>query len=288
MLSGRLGLDKARIPHVDRHGVLALRFGRVSVEDGCLKFIQDGDGNKTGIEFAIPYQTVSCLMLEPGTSVTHDAVRLLARHGTGLVFCGMGGTRVYSSPPLMPDSSALARMQARAWSDPEARNSVARTMYRIRFGEMPPAMPVEELRGMEAARMRAAYSAVSKRYGIEWKKRSFDRENPTGGDEANQAVNHAATAMYACSGVAVYSVAAIPQLGFLHEDSGNAFVLDVADMFRTSHTLPIAFGGLSDLRSGKGGTDLERAVRKRAAESFSKESMVALMIDRIKELFPCP
>ena len=92
MLAGRLGLEKARIPHADRHGVMTLRFGRVSVEDGCLRFIQDGanDGAEP-MNFAIPYQTVSCLVLEPGTSVTHDAVRLLARHGTGLGFCGMGG-----------------------------------------------------------------------------------------------------------------------------------------------------------------------------------------------------
>ena len=289
MLSGRLGLEKARIPHADRHGVIMLRFGRVSVEDGCLRFVQDaGEDQATALDFAIPYQTVSCLVLEPGTSVTHDAVRLLARHGTGLVFCGMGGTRVYSAPPLMPDSSAIARMQARAWSDVEARNAIARAMYKFRFGEMPPPMPVEELRGMEAARMRAAYGVIAKRFGIDWKRRDFDRDRPTDSDEPNQAVNHAASAVYACATVGTYAVAAIPQLGFLHEDSGHAFVLDVADMFRTTHTLAIAFGGLSDYRNGKTQGGIERAVRNRAAKEFSKTSLVTLMIDAIKGLFPCP
>jgi len=239
------------------------------------------------VEFAIPYQTVSCLVLEPGTSITHDAVRLLARHGTGLVFCGMGGTRIYSAPPLLPDSSALARMQARAWADAATRNAVARSMYKHRFGEMPPPMPTDELRGMEAARMRAAYGAMAKRFGIEWTRRNFDRERPNDADEPNQAVNHAATAVYACATVATYAVAAIPQLGFLHEDSGLAFVLDVADMFRTTHTLPIAFGGLADYRRGKAGADLERAIRNRAAKEFSKANLVTLMIDAIKGLFPC-
>jgi CRISPR-associated protein Cas1 len=148
-------------------------------------------------------------------------------------------------------------------------------------------MPLDELRGMEAARMRAAYGLVAKRFGVEWKKRSFNRQQPLDGDEENQAVNHAATSVYACATVATYAVGAIPQLGFLHEDSGLAFVLDVADMFRTTHTLPIAFGGLADFRAERAVT-LERAVRERAAKEFSKASLVTSMITAIKALFPCP
>lgn len=285
MFSGRLGLEKARVPHADRHGVMTLAFGRLWVDDGCLRFSREGGEAPTC--FAIPYQTVSCLVLEPGTSLTHDAVRLLARHGTGLVFSGRGGTRIYSAPPLLPDSSALARMQARAWADPEARNAIARSMYRFRFQEMPPPMPLDELRGMEAARMRAAYGAVAKRFGIPWRKRDFDRDRPGDADEPNQAVNHAATAIYACAAVATYAVGAIPQLGFLHEDSGHAFVLDVADLFRTTHTLPIAFGGLAGFIAADRAGTLERAVRSHAAKEFSKKNLIPAMIDAIKDLFPC-
>ena len=45
MLLGRLGLEKARIPHADRHGLLWLERGRLEVEDGCLRFITAGGGN---------------------------------------------------------------------------------------------------------------------------------------------------------------------------------------------------------------------------------------------------
>lgn len=38
MLKGRLGLETARIPHADRHGLLWLERGTLSVEDGCLRF----------------------------------------------------------------------------------------------------------------------------------------------------------------------------------------------------------------------------------------------------------
>jgi CRISPR-associated protein Cas1 len=33
----------------------------------------------------------------------------------------------------------------------------------------------------------------------------------------------------------------IPQLGFVHEDSGKSFVLDVADPVRDTVTIPCAF-----------------------------------------------
>ncbi|MFH6787052.1 MULTISPECIES: hypothetical protein [Methylobacterium] len=39
MLLGRLGLDTARVPHGDRHGLLWLDRGRLEVEDGCLRFV---------------------------------------------------------------------------------------------------------------------------------------------------------------------------------------------------------------------------------------------------------
>lgn len=40
MLKGRLGLEKARIPHADRHGLLWLSRGELCVIDGCLHFLR--------------------------------------------------------------------------------------------------------------------------------------------------------------------------------------------------------------------------------------------------------
>jgi hypothetical protein len=85
MLKGRLGLETARIPHVDRHGLLGLGRGRLTVEDGTVRFITAGDGEMKAGDYAIPFQGVSCILLGPGSTVSHDALRLLARHGTGLL-----------------------------------------------------------------------------------------------------------------------------------------------------------------------------------------------------------
>ncbi|MFN2244463.1 MAG: type I-E CRISPR-associated endonuclease Cas1, partial [Anaerolineae bacterium] len=52
------------------------------------------------------------ILLGPGSTVTHDALRLLARHGTLMAAVGEDGVRCYTAPPLLPDRSDIARRQA--------------------------------------------------------------------------------------------------------------------------------------------------------------------------------
>ena len=85
----------------------------------------------------------------------------------------------------------------------------------------------------------------------------------------------------AAAAIAVQSLAAIPQLGFIHEDSGQSFVLDIADLFRDSITLPIAFAAASKALGGAPDT-IDRLVRREAATVFRKQSVIPSMIDKIK------
>lgn len=280
MLLGRLGLEKARVPYADRHGLIWLDRGRLEVEDGCLRFVTAGGELPPG-DYQIPHQSVSLVLLGPGASVTHDALRILARHGCLLAAVGEGGTRLYTAPPLMPDSSEAARAQMRLWADPARRMEVARAMYAIRFGEIVRTRDIEVLRGREGARIKRSYQLAAERYGIEWDGRRYDRAAPGTADDANQAINHAGAAMSAAAAIAVTAVAAIPQLGFVHEDSGQAFVLDIADLYRHDVLLDIAFGALKQA----GPLDpIERVVRRRASKLIRQRGVIPSMIDRIKSL----
>ena len=288
MLIGRLGLEKARIPHSDRHGLVWLDRGRLEVEDGCLRFVTAGGGELAAGDYQIPHQALSIVLLGPGSSVTHDALRLLARHGCALAAIGEGAVRFYTAPPLMPDSSALAREQARLWAEPKTRIEVARAMYAIRFDEIVRTRDIEVLRGQEGARIKRSYQIMAERHGVVWKGRNYDRNNPNAGDLPNQAINHAASAMRAAAAVAVASVGAIPQLGFVHEESGQSFVLDIADLYRHDITLDIAFGAAKE--AAKAAEPVERLTRRRAARLFRQHEVIATMIDRIKLLVgpgPC-
>lgn len=288
MLRGRLGLEQARIAHADRHGLLYLSFGTLYVDAGCVRFRAAAGGELAPGDWQIPHQTLSMIQLGPGTTVSHDVLRLCARHGTALVAVGEGGVRLYSAPPLAPDQSQCARAQVRLWSDLNGgRLLVARRMYALRFDEMLPHADITVLRGIEGGRVKEAYKRLAQRHGIEWDGRRYDRQDPAAADLPNQAINHAATAVEAAAAIAVAATGAIPALGFIHEDSGQSFVLDIADLVRTSVTVPVAFSAVVALRKDPQ-TPLERHVRRAAGTAFRRERLIPTLIDRIHDILDVP
>jgi CRISPR-associated protein Cas1 len=283
LFPGRLGLAQARIPHADRHGLLWLSRGQLYVEDGTLHFRAAKSDELEAGDYAIPYQGVSIILLGPGSTVSHDALRILARHGTLLAAVGEGGVKFYTAPPMGQGHSEVARQHARLWADAKARLDVARRMYAFRFGRVLPHKDIAVLRGIEGARLKETYRILAQQHGITWEGRRYDRQNPNATDAPNQAINHAATFVEAAADVAVAALGALPPLGFIHEDSSNAFTLDIADLYRAEITLPLAF---TVARKAVDNPEmlLERELRKEAARWFRKQQLIPKMIDRIKEL----
>jgi len=283
LLHGRLGLAASRIPQADRHGLLWLEYGRLSVEDGTLCFVAAQSEALASGEYAIPFQAVSMILLGPGTTLTHDVLRLCARHGTLIAAIGAGGVKSYTAPPMGRGRSAVARAHASLWADTGRRLDVARRLYAWRFGQVFPHRDITTLRGIEGARLKESYKLIAQQYGIEWRSRRYDRQNPNAADLPNQAINHASTFVEAAADIAVAVVGALPPLGFIHEDSSNAFTLDIADLYRVEITLHLAFAAVRAHQDGK--TDnLEREVRYRAAREFRQKKLIPRMIDRIKEV----
>ena len=284
LFSGRLGLAKSRIPYADRHGLLWLSRGNLFVKDGTLFFLAAGSEDIAAGEYAIPYQRISMILLGPGTTVTHDVLRILARHGTLLAAVGQGGVKYYTAPPMGAGRSRVARAHARLWADEDARILVARRMYGYRFQSAFPSEDISVLRGMDGARVKETYKIIARQYGVEWKGRRYDRRNPGKADLPNQAINHAATFVEAAADIAVAAVGALPPLGFIHEDSSNAFTLDIADLWRAKITLPLAFSVVAQVNRSGAEDSLERRIRYEAAKWFKKHKLIPQMIDRIKEL----
>jgi len=158
-------------------------------------------------------------------------------------------------------------------------------MYGYRFQSAFPHDDISVLRGMEGARLKETYKIIARQYGVEWKGRCYDRQNPQSADLPNQAINHAATFVEAAADIAVAAVGALPPLGFIHEDSSNAFTLDIADLWRAEITLPLAFSVAAQVSRKPEGT-LERHMRYEAAKWFKKHKLIPKMIDRIRSSAP--
>lgn len=287
-MKGRLGLETARVPQKDRHGLLWLERGHLKVESGSLLFEAAGSPQMPPGSYQIPFQTVSNVLLGPGTSITHDALRILARHQTGLIVTGVHGVRFYASMPFGVSDAKLSREQVRLWSNEKTRMKLARKMFELRFGECSEKYrDIEALRGLEGARMRASYKLIAQQNGLEWNRRKTHRGNLDEGDAPNLALNHSATAFKAAASIAVACTGTIPSLGFIHERTSIAFVLDIADLFRTSHVVPIAFKVAKKCIVNYSLESLEGETRRMAGKVLYDEKIISKMIDHIKDFFDC-
>ena len=83
--------------------------------------------------------------------------------------------------------------------------------------------------------------------------------------------------------IAVTTVGAIPQLGFIHEHSGDAFALDIADLFRDTILLPAAFKSARAAENAY--VNIERQTRRITGQMLRTENVIPKMIERIKVLF---
>ena len=160
-------------------------------------------------------------------------------------------------------------------------------MFAWRLGEVLPHSSLNVLRGTEGARMRQSYRLLARQIGVEWRGRRYDRARPQAADLPNQALNHASSAVEAAAAIAVAATATIPQLGFIHEDPGQSFVLDIADLYRDTVMIPCAFRAAKRVAQ-QPGENIERVTRRLTGETLVREQIIPAMIDRIKSLFDEP
>ena len=225
------------IPIKDRLSILFVEKGHLDVLDGAFVVV-----DKTGVRTLVPIGGIACLMLEPGTRVSHSAVALAARVGTLLVWIGEAGVRLYSSGQPGGARSDRLLYQAKLALDENLRLKVVRKMYAIRFGEEPPARrSVEQLRGIEGARVREMYKVIARKYGIEWKARNYDTSDWDKGDLPNRCLSAATSCLYGVTEAAVLAAGYAPAVGFIHTGKPLSFVYDVADVYKFETVVPVAF-----------------------------------------------
>jgi CRISPR-associated protein Cas1 len=159
------------IPIKERLSVVFVERGEIDVVDGAFVRVDQQGLRVRPVLTHIPLGGVACIMLEPGTRVSHAAAALAGRVGTLLVWVGEAGVRLYSSG--QPGGARADRLlyQAKLALDDALRLKVVRRMYAIRFGEEPPAPAKRRAitwyrRGTGAAQLSVAGAKVRRQ--LEW------------------------------------------------------------------------------------------------------------------------
>jgi CRISPR-associated protein Cas1 len=84
----------------------------------------------------VPCASLSLLMLGPGTTVTHAAIKTTSEAGCLIAWCGEQGVRFYAQGLGETRSAANLLQQARYCLDEQLRLKVIRKMYQMRFQEL--------------------------------------------------------------------------------------------------------------------------------------------------------
>lgn len=250
-----------------------------------VRIVQDDTGvcaqveTPKGIERVyLPTAAVSCLLLGPGTSITHRALSTLARHGTTVVCVGSGGVRSYAG--IMPASltTSWLERQVRCWADDTQRLAVAVRMYERRFGEsVPQGTSLAQLRGMEGQRMKKLYRVLAEQYRTGKFRRNYDQEQWDAQDPVNLALSAASACLYGVVHAATLALGCSPALGFVHSGTQHAFVYDVADLYKAKVTAPLAF-------SLGNSVNPEQDARRKLRDQFRLLKLMPTIVTDIQQL----
>jgi CRISPR-associated protein Cas1 len=259
----------------ERLSVLYIEYGQLDVLDGAFVVV-----DKNGVRTHIPVGGVVCLMLEPGTRVSHAACALAARAGTLLVWIGEAGVRLYSAG--QPGGARADRLlyQAKLALDDELRLKVVRKMYALRFGEEPPQRrSVDQLRGIEGARVRETYKRIAAQCGVEWKARNYDTSEWDQSDLPNRCLSAATACLYGVTEAAVLAAGYAPAIGFIHTGKPLSFVYDVADVYKFETVVPLAFR-----IAARNPVNPEQQVRLACRDSFRETRLLERIIPGIEDM----
>lgn len=222
---------------------------------------------------AVPVANLCLLMLGPGTSITHAAVGLLAESGCSIQWTGQDMQLFYAQGCGETRKAYHLLRQAELVSDPQKRLQVVMRMYEKRFGHpLEPGLTLEQIRGMEGARVRNTYALASRTFQVEWHGRNYDMSNWNKGDPVNRALSAANAILNGICHAAIVSGGYSTALGFLHTGRQLSFVYDIADLYKAQYTIPIAFRTVAE-----GEEEVEKRARQTCREFFREEKL----LDRI-------
>ena len=226
---------------------------------------------KKGEYTPIPIAAMTVLMLGPGVSITHAAIKAICDNGCMIIWCGERAAKFYAAGMGETRSAQNLLWQARLCMDKTAHMEVVRRMYLRRFPAMDcSGMTLRQIRGMEGIRMREAYREFARINGVPWSKRSYKQEEWDTADPINQALSMSNAILYSVCQAAVISLGFSTGLGFIHTGKMLSFVYDIADLYKAETTIPASFAAIAHGSSD----DLNRKVRRLCRQRFQSSKLL--------------
>lgn len=280
---GMIKPELKELPQInDRMTFIYLEHCVINREDSAIK-VSDLNG-----DVLIPAAAITVLLLGPGCKITHRAMELIGDSGIGTVWVGEHGVRYYAHGRALNSHTGLLVKQAELVSNTRKHLDVVRKMYQMRFpDEEVRGLTLQQLRGREGSRVRAAYRDQSKKWNIAWKGREYDIEDFSSGTPVNQALSAGNVCLYGLAHSVICALGCSAGLGFVHVGHECSFAYDIADLYKAQTTIPIAFEMAAMVRDNfndKIPSDFSGMVRRRLRDEIVKLHLLEKMVHDIKYL----
>lgn len=235
-----------------------------------------GDTEKgaiAGKRVQLPVSGLAVLMLGPGTSITQPAITSCTRAGTTVMFTGGGGVPAYSHATPLTSSARWAIAQARLVSQEKNQRAAALVLYKKQLGiEHMPGGTIATMRGLEGRTIRNLYRDTAKKYKITRFRRQVDAD-----DNVNMALNIANSILYGCAAAACAAIGVNPALGIIHRGDARSLLFDLADLYKPSLSIPVAFACHNN-------TNLAEDVRTGVRKELVKQQVLKGMLKTLMEV----
>lgn len=237
-------ITRETLPQVkDKYPFIYLERGRLEIDDSSIKWI-DADANIV----PLPVATLNCILLGPGTTLTHEAVKVAAAANCSVCWVGEDSLLFYAAGFLPTSDTRNLRRQVELSADPVLALEVARRFFARRFPDAElQDKKLPQLMGMEGSRVRSTYKEMAERYQVGWKGRQYVPNKFELSDVTNQIITASNAALYGILCSAVHSLGYSPHLGFIHSGSPLPFVYDLADLYKEHLCIDLAFALTKDM-----------------------------------------
>ena len=226
----------------------------------------------------VPCASLLLLMLGPGTSISHAAVRTLADSGCLVAWTGEESVRFYAQGMGETRSARGLLRQAHLCSHPASHLAVVMRLYRMRFAEpLPDGLTLQQIRGKEGVRVREAYARASRDSGVPWRGRTYRRDGWADADPINRALSAANSCLYGVCHAAIVAAGFSPGLGFIHTGKMLSFVYDVADLYKADITIPAAFRAVSESEE-----EVDSRARHACRDAFREQRLLTRIVPDIQ------
>lgn len=256
-------ITRETLPRVkDKYPFIYLERGRLEIDDSSIRWI-DADENVV----PLPVATLNAILLGPGTTVTHDAIRTATAANCSVCWVGEDSLLFYAAGFLSTADTRNLRQQIGLLANPESALRVARRMFARRFPDADLAdKTLREMMGMEGHRVRALYQAKAQEYQVGWKGRQFVPGKFELSDITNRILTASNAALYGILCSAVHSMGYSPHIGAIHSGSPLPFVYDLADLYKEHLCIDLAFALTRDLAGRYNKHKVSAAFRSRVIE----------------------